>query len=64
MIETPTLDWLALSPTLALLVAAAVAMLAAVIGPHWLRRPVAALACVAGYVGAFVAAAFLYAESE
>jgi NADH-quinone oxidoreductase subunit N len=64
VIETPTVDWFALSPSLALLAAAAVAMLGAVLVPGRLRRPLAAFACAAGYAGAFVAAALLYERSE
>ena len=43
MIETPSVDWLALSPTLALLAASGVALLAAVLVPPWMRRTVAAV---------------------
>jgi NADH-quinone oxidoreductase subunit N len=64
VIDTPTVDWFALSPPLALLAAATVAMLGGVFVPSWLRRPLAAFACAAGYAGAFVAAALLYAWSE
>jgi NADH-quinone oxidoreductase subunit N len=64
VIETPTVDWFALSPSLALLSGAAVAMLGAVIVPRWLRRPLAAFSCAAGYVGAFVAAVLLYERTE
>ena len=42
MIETPSVDWFALSPTLALLAAAGVALLVSVIGPAWFRRAFAA----------------------
>ena len=38
MIPTPTVDWLALSPTLALLGASGVALLGSVLVPSWLRR--------------------------
>jgi NADH-quinone oxidoreductase subunit N len=64
VIETPTLDWLALSPALALLGAATVALLGAVLVPRWLRKPLAAVAAAAGYAGAFVAAVFLYLGSD
>jgi NADH-quinone oxidoreductase subunit N len=64
MIETPNIDWFALSPSLALLGAATVALLGAVLVPRWLSRPLAAFACAAGYVGAFVAAVLLYERSE
>jgi NADH-quinone oxidoreductase subunit N len=64
VIDTPTVDWFALSPSLALLGAAAVALLGAVLVPRWLRRPLAAFACAGGYLGAFVAAVFLFERSE
>ncbi len=60
MIETPKVDWLALSPTLALLAAAGVALLAAVIGPTWFRRAFAAFVVFAGFVTAGVLAGFLF----
>jgi NADH-quinone oxidoreductase subunit N len=64
MIDTPTVDWFAISPSLALLSAAAVAMLGAVLVPRWLRRPLAAFACAAGFVVAFVFAVLLYEDGE
>jgi NADH-quinone oxidoreductase subunit N len=64
VIETPTIDWFAISPVLVLLGAATVALFAAVLVPRWLRKPLAALSVAAGYVGAFVAAALVYAASE
>ena len=63
MIDTPSVDWFALSPVLALLGATSIALLAAVLVPARLRKPVAAAACAAGFAGSFVAAAFLYAYS-
>jgi NADH-quinone oxidoreductase subunit N len=60
MIETPSVDWFALSPELAMLAAAGVALLGAVLLPrHWIR-PVAASACALGFAGGFVAAALLF----
>ncbi|MFN2466604.1 MAG: NADH-quinone oxidoreductase subunit N [Gaiellaceae bacterium] len=64
MIDTPSVDWFALSPVLALLGAASIALLAAVLVPARVRKPVAAAACAAGFAGSFVAAALLYAYSE
>ena len=59
-IQTPHVDWFALSPSLVLLGASAVCLLAAVLVPkrhrHWLTAWVTAGA----FVGAFVAAALLY----
>jgi NADH-quinone oxidoreductase subunit N len=60
MIETPSVDWFALSPELAMLAAAGVALLGAVLLPrHWIR-PVAASVCALGFAGGFVAAALLF----
>ena len=60
MIPTPTVDWLALSPTLALLAAAGVALLAAVLVPAWWRRGFAAFVAFAGFVTAGVFAGVLF----
>ena len=60
MIDTPSVDWLALSPTLALLGAAGVALLAAVIGPAWTRKAVAAGATFTGFVLAGVLAGIVF----
>ena len=38
MIETPHIDWLALTPILILLGASGLALLGAVLVPRWLRR--------------------------
>ena len=57
---TPTVDWFAISPSLALLAGGGVALLAAVLVPRWLRAPVAAFAAACGFAGAFVAAVLLY----
>jgi NADH-quinone oxidoreductase subunit N len=59
----PTVDWLALSPSLALLAAAAVALLAAVLVPAAARKFVAALTAALGFVAAGVLAGLLYSES-
>jgi NADH-quinone oxidoreductase subunit N len=57
---TPSVDWFAISPSLALLGGGAVALLVAVLVPRWLRAPLAAFATACGFAGAFVAAALLY----
>ncbi len=57
MIQTPTVDWLALAPTIALLVGGGIALLAALL-PDWLRKWTAATAAFAGFV---VAAGFAVA---
>jgi NADH-quinone oxidoreductase subunit N len=60
----PSVDWLALSPALALLAAGGVALLGAVIVPRAVSRVVAALTVAAGFAAAFVFAAVLYADAE
>jgi len=60
MIETPSVDWFALSPELAMLAAAGVALLGAVLLPRLWIRPIAAFACALGFAGGFVAAALLF----
>jgi NADH-quinone oxidoreductase subunit N len=60
VIETPNVDWLALSPVLALLGAGAVALLGAVLAPKWMRRALGAIAVFAGFVTAAVLAGVVY----
>jgi NADH-quinone oxidoreductase subunit N len=63
MIETPSVDWFALAPELAMLAAAGVALLGAVLVPrHWIRA-IAASVCALGFAGGFVAAALLFYET-
>jgi NADH-quinone oxidoreductase subunit N len=62
MIDTPTVDWLALSPTIALLVAGGVALLAALL-PDWMRKGVAAGAAVVGFVVAAALAGYVFQQS-
>ncbi len=62
-IPTPHVDWLALSPALALLAAAGTALLGAVLVPPWLRRPFAASSAGAGFVAAGVLAGIVFARS-
>ena len=67
MIPTPKVDWLALSPTLALLGASGVALLGSVLVPSWLRRAFTAFVVFAGFVTAGVFAGVVFdrsAESE
>jgi hypothetical protein len=54
VIPTPEIDWLALSPTLALLGASGLALLGSVLGPSWLRRAFGAFIVFAGFVTAGV----------
>jgi NADH-quinone oxidoreductase subunit N len=63
VIDTPNVDWLALAPTLALLGASGVALLAAVIVPDWMRRTVSAVVAFAGFVVAAVFAGIVYDRS-
>ena len=51
MIDTPSVDWFALSPSLIALGAAAICLLSAVLVPRWLLRPFAAFVCALGFVG-------------
>jgi NADH-quinone oxidoreductase subunit N len=63
VIETPTVDWLALAPTLSLLAASGVALLGSVLVPRWMRRAFTMLASLAGFVTAGVFAAIVFEES-
>src|SRR5207244_1199141 len=63
VISTPHVDWFALSPTLALLGAGAMALLGAVLVPRRARRPFGATVCAFGFAGALVGAALLYGFS-
>jgi NADH-quinone oxidoreductase subunit N len=64
VIETPSVDWFAISPALALLGAAGVALLGAVFVPRAWARALGAFSAAGGFAGAAVAAALLYAWSE
>ena len=63
MIDTPSVDWFALSPSLIALGAAAICLLSAVLIPRWLLRPFAAFVCALGLMGAFAAAIVLFVKS-
>jgi NADH-quinone oxidoreductase subunit N len=63
MIDTPSVDWFALSPSLVGLGAAAICLLSAVLTPRWLLRPFAALICALGFVGGLVMASLVYWKS-
>jgi NADH-quinone oxidoreductase subunit N len=63
MIPTPSVDWIALSPSLAPLAAAAAALLLSVVVPAGWRRPVSAFFVAAGFVTAFALAAYVYWKS-
>jgi NADH-quinone oxidoreductase subunit N len=62
-IQTPHVDWFALSPSLVLLGASAVCLLAAVLMPRRHRNWFTAWVTAGAFVGAFVAAALLYDRS-
>jgi NADH-quinone oxidoreductase subunit N len=59
----PTVDWFALSPSLALLAAAGIALLGAVFVPVVARKIFSAVAAALGFVAAGVLAGLLYSES-
>jgi NADH-quinone oxidoreductase subunit N len=60
---TPSVDWFALSPSLALLTAAALALLGAVIVPVVARKVFSAVVAALGFVAAGTWAGLLYSES-
>jgi NADH-quinone oxidoreductase subunit N len=62
MIDTPTVDWLALSPTIALLAAAGLALLSVIL-PDWTRKAVSACAVFAGFAVAAGLAVYLFGET-
>jgi NADH-quinone oxidoreductase subunit N len=62
-VKTPAVDWFALSPSLALLAAAGLSLLAAVFVPAVARKVVAASAAALGFVAAGVFGGLLYSES-
>ena len=61
--DKPVVDWFALSPSLALLAAAGLALLGAVLVPRAAVRIFSAVVCALGFVGAGVAAGLLYWKS-
>jgi NADH-quinone oxidoreductase subunit N len=63
-IDTPSVDWLALSPVLALLAASGLALLSAVIVPVWMRRTVSAILAFAGFATAAGFAIAVFDRSE
>jgi NADH-quinone oxidoreductase subunit N len=62
-IQTPSIDWFALSPSLIMLGASAACLLAAVLLPRRSRHVFSAWVAGGAFVGAFVAAALLYDKS-
>jgi NADH-quinone oxidoreductase subunit N len=63
VIDRPHVDWFALAPVNALLLAAGLALLTAVLVPRRARRPVGAALCALGYAAAFGFAIALYVRS-
>jgi NADH-quinone oxidoreductase subunit N len=63
MIHRPHVDWFALAPMNALLLAAALALLCAVLVPRPRRKSAAAFICAVGYAVAFGFAVALYVRS-
>jgi NADH-quinone oxidoreductase subunit N len=63
VIETPQVDWLALSPSLALLAAAGVALLGSVLMPASVRRGFGAYIAGAGFIAAGVLAGVVFSET-
>ena len=61
--DKPVVDWFALSPSLALLAAAGLALLGAVLVPRVAVHVFSASVCALGFVGAGVAAGLLYWKS-
>jgi NADH-quinone oxidoreductase subunit N len=62
-IQTPHVDWLAISVPLSLLAAGGVSLLAAVLTPRGWRRTFGAVVCALGFAAAIVFAAILYSHS-
>jgi NADH-quinone oxidoreductase subunit N len=63
VIDTPSIDWLALLPVLAPLAGAGVALLLSVVLPYGMRRPVAAFFGGVGLLVGFILAAYVYWKS-
>jgi NADH-quinone oxidoreductase subunit N len=61
--DTPTVDWFSLSPSLALLAASGLALLGAVLVPRGALRMFSAVVCALGFVAAGVAAGLLFWKS-
>ena len=63
MIDTPKVDWLALSPTIALLAVAGITLLGAVIVPRAAERAFSVVVSVAGFVTSAVLAGVVFDRS-
>jgi NADH-quinone oxidoreductase subunit N len=62
-IQTPHVDWFALSPALSLICASGVLLFVAVLAPRDARKPLAASVAFAGFISSFVFAVVLDARS-
>jgi NADH-quinone oxidoreductase subunit N len=63
VIDTPSVDWLALSPTLALLAVSGITLLGAVIVPRTVERAFSVVVSVAGFVASAVLAGVVFDRS-
>jgi NADH-quinone oxidoreductase subunit N len=63
VIDTPSIDWLALSPVLAPLAGAGIALLLSVVLPYGVRRAIAAFFGALGLLVGLILAAYLYWKS-
>ena len=63
MIQTPHVDWFALSTILVLLGASFIALLSAVLVPRAHRRAFAATAAALGCIGGLITSVWLYVDS-
>ena len=63
MIDTPSVDWLALSPTLALLAVAGITLLGAVLVPRSSERAFSIAVSVAGFGASAVLAGWVFDRS-
>jgi hypothetical protein len=63
VIDTPSIDWLALSPVLAPLAGAGIALLLSVVLPYGVRRAVAAFFGALGLLVGLILAAYVYWKS-
>ena len=63
MIDTPSVDWLALSPTLALLAAAGLTLLGAVIVPRASERAFSVVVSIAGFGASAALSGVVYDRS-
>src|SRR5512133_3662454 len=63
MIDTPSVDWFALSPSLATLGAAAICLLSGAFMPRWILRPFAAFFCALGFMAGAALAILIYIET-